>query len=97
MYTSAMEKAIASSKLSYMEKYGFAYETDLDLLEKCLDATVQYSPDRKTARVRCSGVELNVHVKPGGADVIGAIPVRQTISRHIVNTLYMGRSPSLPS
>jgi hypothetical protein len=72
MYSSSIEKAIASSKLSYMEKYGFAYESDLNLLEKCLDATVQYSPDRKTARICCSGVELNVQVKPGGADVLGA-------------------------
>jgi len=66
MYTSAVEKAIASSKLSYMEKYGFAYEEDLNLLEKCLDALVVYSPDRKTARVTCSGADLTVKVRPGG-------------------------------
>jgi hypothetical protein len=66
MYTSAVEKAIASSKLSYMEKYGFAYEEDLNLLEKMLDAVVVYSPDRKTARVSCSGVDVTVTVRPGG-------------------------------
>ena len=66
MYTSAVEKAIASSKLSYMEKYGFAYEEDLNLLEKMLDAVVVYSPDRKTARVACSGVDVTVKVRPGG-------------------------------
>jgi hypothetical protein len=66
MYSSAVEKAIASSKLSYMEKYGFAYEEDLALLEKCLDAVVVYSPDRKTARVSCSGADLTVNVRQGG-------------------------------
>jgi len=66
MYTSSVEKAIASSKLSYMEKYGFAYEEDLNLLEKCIDAVVVYSPDRKTARVSCSGVDITVTVRPGG-------------------------------
>ncbi len=66
MYTSSVEKAIASSKLSYMEKYGFAYEEDLNLLEKCIDAVVVYSPDRKTARVSCSGVDVTVTVRSGG-------------------------------
>jgi len=66
MYTSAVEKAIASSKLSHMEKYGFAYEEDLNLLEKCLDAIIVYSPDRKTARVTCCNTDLTVTVRPGG-------------------------------
>jgi len=70
MYTSVVEKAIASSKLSYMEKYGFAYEEDLNLLEKMLDAMVVYSPDRKTARVTCSGADVTVKVRQGGENVV---------------------------
>lgn len=72
MYSSAVERAIASSKLSYMEKYGFAFEEDLNLLEKCLDAKVVYSPDRKTARIICSGADLTVKVKPSTSGTAAA-------------------------
>lgn len=70
MHSSSVEKAIAASKLSYMEKYGFAYENDLALLEKMLDAVIVYSPDRKTARVCCSGADITVKVRAGGEDLL---------------------------
>ena len=69
MYSSTVEKAIASSKLSHMEKYGFAYEGDLALVEKCLDASVAYSSDRKQARVTLGNIIVNVTVRQGGEDL----------------------------
>lgn len=40
LYTSAVRKAIAGSKLAFIEKYGFAYPEDLDILRDQLDAVI---------------------------------------------------------
>jgi len=51
MYTSAVKKAIAGSKLSFIEKYGFAYEEDIALIKEMLDAKVTYSSDGTKVRI----------------------------------------------
>ena len=68
MYSSTVEKAIASGKLSHMEKYGFAHAGDLAMVERMLDAKVAYSSDRKQARVVCGGIDITIQVREGGED-----------------------------
>ena len=62
MYGS-FQKAIANSKLSFMEKYGYAQEEELNMLSSVLGAQITYSEDGKTARVSCNNVNLQVIVK----------------------------------
>lgn len=40
MYSSAVRKAIAGSKLAFIEKYGFAYPEDLDMLRDQFNAVI---------------------------------------------------------
>jgi hypothetical protein len=54
-YTSAVRKAIAGSKFAFIEKYGFAYEEDIQLIKDSLDANVTYLDDGKRVRIEAEG------------------------------------------
>jgi hypothetical protein len=60
---SQLQKAIASTRLSFMEKYGFAYPEDIELVRGQLDAEITYSEDKKTARVKCGILEFDVKIR----------------------------------
>lgn len=51
MTSSAVLKAIAGSKMAFIEKYGFAYEEDIAVIRDMLGAKVMYSPDGKRVRI----------------------------------------------
>lgn len=51
MTSSAVLKAIAGSKLAFIEKYGFAYEEDIAIIQDMLGAKISYSPDGKRVRI----------------------------------------------
>jgi hypothetical protein len=63
---SQLQKVIASTRLSFMEKYGFAYPEDLELVKSQLDAEVTYSEDKKTATVKCDNACFEVKVREMG-------------------------------
>jgi hypothetical protein len=46
-----------------MEKYGFAYPEDIELVRGQLDAEITYSEDKKTARVKCGILEFDVKIR----------------------------------
>jgi len=53
MYSFLEKKAIASSKLSHIEKYGFAYEDDLSLIQDALDnVELIFSADGKKVMIK---------------------------------------------
>ena len=62
MYGS-FQKAIASSKLSYIEKYGFAYEEELEMLKRALGAQVTLLEGGKKAHIACDSTDITVSVR----------------------------------
>lgn len=59
----AWDKAIAESKISFLEKYGWTYSEDLDIIKHELKAKVDFSPDRSRAVLSVNGKSYDVEVK----------------------------------
>ncbi|MBI4214955.1 hypothetical protein HY546_03080 [archaeon] len=62
----SFERNLASARLSFMEKYKYAYEEDLNFVRDFMGADVVYSPDNRKARVSWNNFDFEVEVRQAG-------------------------------
>lgn len=61
----SFKKTLAAAKLTHIEKYGFAYEEDLNLIRDFLDAQIEYLSGNKV-KITCRGNTCEAAIRKAG-------------------------------
>jgi hypothetical protein len=58
-----IQRAVASARLSFIEKYGFCYEEDLITLKNALGASIKKSEDGKRVHISYGTYNMDAEIR----------------------------------